>query len=94
MYLKGLIKLKEKIKIYKYSYIETPVKFKNSKFGQIKSKNKNDSECFKWPIARSDLIDEVHPHWLSTKIEVKSKIYNCKGIGLPVQLKQICKIEK
>ncbi|KAL7643706.1 UNVERIFIED_CONTAM: hypothetical protein RMT77_005704 [Armadillidium vulgare] len=91
--------LEFEIKVAKYkplrasSYIETPIKYKNPKFGLINIQNKNDNECFKWCIARSDCLDEGHLHRLSTRIKEVSKNYNWKGIKFPVQLKQINKFE-
>src|ERR1700755_2580618 len=87
------------IKVAKYkplnasSYIETPSKYKNPKFGLINIQNKNDNECFKWCIARSECLDEDNVHRLSTKVREASKKYNWKGIEFPVQLKQISKFE-
>src|SRR6201990_2988539 len=91
--------LEFEIKVAKYkplrasSYIETPIRYKNPKFGLINIQNKNDNECFKWCIARSDCLDEGHLHRLSTRIKEVSKNYNWKGIKFPVQLKQINKFE-
>ncbi|CAF2099008.1 unnamed protein product, partial [Rotaria magnacalcarata] len=86
------IKLVEYKPLKASSYIQLPLKYQNPKFRLINIQNK-DNECFKWCIARSDCLDENHPHRISKRVKHESLKYNWKGIEFPTELKHISKFE-